>query len=83
LAWRQKVEKWIRGAYHYYRPNENRTSPDFKQFIFKSEICLLVLDIEKLPEQSIDKPKGLKWWLKAVSPLAKVKPIILYRREIL
>ncbi len=76
-----KNRKMIRGAYHYYRPNEN----SFEQArIFIKTVKLQkgdlppVLDIEKLPkEQSLDSlKKGLKRWLKAVEAHYKVKPII-------
>lgn len=76
-----RKHKFIRGAYHYYRPNENSLE-QAKNFI---KIVKLrkgdfppVLDIEKLPEsQSIDSLKvGLKRWLIAVEKHYKVKPII-------
>jgi lysozyme len=76
-----KNRKMIRGAYHYYRPNENSLE---QARIFIQTVQLQkgdlppVLDIEKLPkEQSIDSlKKGLKRWLKAVEAHYKVKPII-------
>lgn len=73
--------KFIRGAYHYYRPNENSLE-QAKNFIknvkLKKGDFPPVLDIEKLPEsQSIDSLKvGLKRWLKAIDNHYKVKPII-------
>ncbi|MFM2368057.1 MAG: hypothetical protein RL619_353 [Bacteroidota bacterium] len=76
-----KENKMIRGAYHYYRPNEN----SLKQAALFIETVTLkkgdlppILDIEKLPEnQSLDSLKvGLKRWLKAVELHYGVKPII-------
>lgn len=76
-----KNSKIIRGAYHYYRPNEN--SLEQAQLFIKTVRLQKgdlppVLDIEKLPkEQSLDSLKvGLKRWLKAVEAHYKVKPII-------
>lgn len=71
----------IRGAYHYYRPNEN----SIKQALFYIKHVRLaksdlppVLDIEALPKyQSIDSLKvGLKRWLSIVDVHYKMKPII-------
>jgi lysozyme len=76
-----KKKNLIRGAYHYYRPNENSLL-QAKLFIktVKLEKGDLppVLDIEKLPKgQSLDSLKiGLKRWLKTVEAHYKVKPII-------
>lgn len=73
--------KFLRGAYHYYRPNENSLE-QAKNFIKNVKLRKgdfpPVLDIEKLPEsQSIDSLKvGLRRWLKAVDKHYKVKPII-------
>lgn len=76
-----KKRKLIRGAYHYYRPNENSLE-QAKLFIktvklYKGDLPP-VLDIEKLPkDQSIDSLKvGLKRWLKTVELHYGVKPII-------
>ncbi|MBF2708308.1 glycoside hydrolase family 25 protein [Flavobacterium soyangense] len=76
-----KKNKLIRGAYHYYRPNEN--SLEQAQLFIKTVHLQKgdlppVLDIEKLPkEQSLDSLRvGLKRWLKAVEAHYKVKPII-------
>jgi lysozyme len=76
-----KKRKMIRGAYHYYRPNENSLE-QAKLFIktvhlHKGDLPP-VLDIEKLPKgQSLDSLKiGLRRWLKAVEAHYKVKPII-------
>ena len=76
-----KENKMIRGAYHYYRPNENSIE---QAELFISTVTLEkgdlppVLDIEKLPKnQSIANLKlGLKRWLKAVESHYGVKPII-------
>jgi lysozyme len=76
-----KNNKIIRGAYHYYRPNEN--SLEQAKFFIKAVQLQKgdlppVLDIEKLPRnQSIDSLKvGLKRWLVAVEKHYGVKPII-------
>lgn len=76
-----KSRKIIRGAYHYYRPNEN--SLEQAQLFIKTVHLHKgdlppVLDIEKLPKgQSLDSLKiGLRRWLKAVEAHYKVKPII-------
>ncbi len=76
-----KENKIIRGAYHYYRPNENSLE---QAEIFIKTVKLEkgdlppVLDIEKLPkEQSLKNMKlGLNRWLKAIEAHYKVKPII-------
>jgi lysozyme len=76
-----KKNKMIRGAYHYYRPNENSIE---QAELFIKTVTLQkgdlppILDIEKLPKnQSLDSLKvGLKRWLKAVELHYKVKPII-------
>ncbi|WP_363269220.1 glycoside hydrolase family 25 protein [Flavobacterium sp.] len=76
-----KENKMIRGAYHYYRPNENSLE---QAALFIETVRLRkgdlppILDIEKLPEnQSLDNMKvGLKRWLKAVELHYGVKPII-------
>ena len=76
-----KENKMIRGAYHYYRPNENSLE---QAELFITTVRLQkgdlppVLDIEKLPKnQSIANLKlGLKRWLKAVESHYGVKPII-------
>ena len=76
-----KNRKIIRGAYHYYRPNEN--SLEQAQLFIKTVHLHKgdlppVLDIEKLPKgQSLDSLKiGLRRWLNAVEAHYKVKPII-------
>ncbi|MBA4277113.1 glycoside hydrolase family 25 protein [Flavobacterium sp.] len=76
-----KNREMIRGAYHYYRPNENSLE-QAKLFIktvqLKKGDLPPVLDIEKLPKgQSLDSLKiGLRRWLNAVEAHYKVKPII-------
>ena len=76
-----KERKIIRGAYHYYRPNENSLEQAqlfIKTVQLKKGDLPPVLDIEKLPKgQSLDSLKiGLRRWLKAVEAHYKVKPII-------
>ena len=76
-----KKNKIIRGAYHYYRPNENSLEQAdlfIKTVHLKKGDLPPVLDIEKLPKnQSLDSLKtGLKRWLKRVEGHYKVKPII-------
>lgn len=76
-----KKNKMIRGAYHYYRPNENSLE---QAALFIKTVRLQrgdlppVLDIEKLPKnQSMTNlKKGLRRWLQAVENHYKVKPII-------
>ena len=76
-----KEKKLIRGAYHYYRPNENSIE---QAELFIKTVRLHkgdlppVLDIEKLPKnQSVERLKiGLKRWLVKVEEHYKVKPII-------
>ncbi|MFZ4105855.1 GH25 family lysozyme [Flavobacterium sp.] len=80
--WSQaKKYDFIRGAYHYYRPNENsiqQANNFIKVVSLHSGDLPPVLDIEKLPEnQSIDSLKvGLKRWLNIVDSHYKVRPII-------
>jgi lysozyme len=76
-----KKNKLIRGAYHYYRPNENSLEQAelFIETVKLSKGDLPpVLDIEQLPKnQSMGKLKvGLKRWLKRVEEHYKVRPII-------
>lgn len=76
-----KKRNIIRGAYHYYRPNENsleQATLFIKTVRLKKGDLPPVLDIEKLPKgQSLDSLKiGLRRWLKAVESHYKVKPII-------
>jgi lysozyme len=76
-----KSRQLIRGAYHYYRPNEN-SKEQATNFI--NNVTLQkgdlppVLDIEKLPKtQSVARLKiGLRNWLTAVEKHYGVKPII-------
>lgn len=76
-----KENKMIRGAYHYYRPNENSLE---QAALFIKTVRLQkgdlppILDIKKLPKnQSLDSLKvGLKRWLKAIETHYGVKPII-------
>lgn len=80
--WEQaKKHKFIRGAYHYYRPNENsieQAENFIKTVKLRSGDLPPVLDIEKLPkEQSLDSLKvGLRRWLNKIEKHYKVKPII-------
>ncbi|WP_016988996.1 glycoside hydrolase family 25 protein [Flavobacterium sp. ACAM 123] len=76
-----KKSNLIRGAYHYYRPNENsleQAALYIKTVSLEKGDLPPVLDIERLPEnQSVDRLKiGLKRWLRAVEAHYKVKPII-------
>lgn len=76
-----KANNMIRGAYHYYRPNENSLE---QAELFIKTVALEkgdlppVLDIEKLPKnQSMTNlKKGLRKWLQAIEKHYKVKPII-------
>jgi len=70
-----------RGAYHYYRPNENSTlqAQNFINTVkLKSGDMIPILDIEKHSTiQSKDKLReGLKNWLKIVEKHFGVKPMI-------
>jgi lysozyme len=76
-----KERHFIRGAYHYYRPNENsieQAENFIKTVTLRKGDLPPVLDIEKLPkDQSIDSLKvGLKRWLKKIDAHYKVRPII-------
>lgn len=76
-----KERQLIRGAYHYYRPNENsieQANNFIKNVKLEKGDLPPVLDIEKLPKsQSVDSLKvGLRRWLKKVEKHYKVKPII-------
>lgn len=76
-----KRNNFIRGAYHYYRPNENsieQADNFIKEVTLEQGDLPPVLDIEKLPEeQSLDSLKlGLKRWLDKVEKHYGVKPII-------
>jgi len=71
----------VRGAYHYYRPDENSTQQALN-FIKNTPLepgdFFPVLDIEELPkEQSKEKMReGLQNWLTIVEKHYGVKPII-------
>jgi len=76
-----KKNNIIRGAYHYYRPNENsleQAALFIKTVRLKKGDLPPVLDIERLPKnQSLDSLKvGLKRWLNKVEAYYGVKPII-------
>jgi lysozyme len=80
--WNQsKKHHFIRGAYHYYRPNENslEQAENFIQTVslVKGDLPP-VLDIEKLPKcQSIDSLKvGLRRFLNRIEDYYNVKPIV-------
>ncbi|MBL1408422.1 glycoside hydrolase family 25 protein [Sphingobacterium faecale] len=71
----------LRGAYHYFRPNENsvKQAENFIRTVKLSSGDLPpVLDIEERPKsQSMDSLKvGLKRWLDRVEDHYKVKPIV-------
>lgn len=73
--------QFIRGAYHYYRPNEN-SEDQANNFIKNTKLepgdFPPILDIEELPKkQSMDSLKaGLKKWLDIVEKHYKTKPIL-------
>ncbi len=75
------AKKFIRGAYHYYRPDENSLD-QAQRFIqtvqLKSGDLPPVLDIEQLPaNQSMERLKvGLQKWLDAVEKHYGIKPIV-------
>jgi len=76
-----KKNKMIRGAYHYYRPNENSIEQAdlfIKTVKLEKGDLPPVLDIERLPKnQSLDSlKKGLKRWLNKVEAHYQVRPII-------
>lgn len=71
----------VRGAYHYYRPDENSLQQAqlfIKTVHLRKGDLPPVLDIEKLPAgQSLDSLKiGLQRWLNKVETYYGVKPII-------
>ena len=79
--WREaKKQGFLRGAYHYYRPNENSE----KQFAnFAATVTLdkgdfpPVLDIEEASKFGADNlRKGLKKWLKLAETAYGCKPIV-------
>lgn len=72
---------FIRGAYHYYRPDENSVEQAenfIKTVRLRKGDLPPVLDIEKIPAgQSMDSlRRGLKRWLGAVERYYGVKPIL-------
>ncbi|PIE50014.1 MAG: glycoside hydrolase [Flavobacteriales bacterium] len=76
-----KKNNYIRGAYHYYRPDEDpkRQANNFLKTIRLQKGDLRpVLDIEKLPhlEDESELIKNLKIWLNLVEKKYGVKPII-------
>jgi lysozyme len=76
-----KENKIMRGAYHYYRPNENsieQANLFIKTVKLQKGDLPPVLDIERLPKnQPLDSlKKGLKRWLNKVEEHYKVRPII-------
>ena len=80
--WRgAKEAHMVRGAYHYYRPDENSVK-QAQNFI--NNVPLLkgdlppVLDIERIPEgQPVDSLKvGLRRWLTKVGKHYRVRPIV-------
>jgi lysozyme len=76
-----KASGYLRGAYHYYRPDENsvKQADNFIENVKLSKGDLPpVLDIEKIPSgQSLDSLKaGLKRWLTKVEKHYGMKPII-------
>ena len=80
--WKHSKENgYLRGAYHYYRPDENSIvqADNFIKTVKLSKGDLPpVLDIEKIPRsQSMDSLKiGLQRWLDRVERHYGVKPII-------
>ncbi len=76
-----KENNILRGAYHFYRPDENSTL-QAQNFINKVKLedgdLPPVLDIETMPKtQSMDKMiEGLKNWCKIIEEHYDVKPII-------
>ncbi len=80
--WRAiKKKNKLRGAYHYFRPNENSIK-QAKNFIKNVDLDAgdlpPVLDIEEMPRnQSMDSLKiGLKRWLDQVEKHYQVKPVL-------
>lgn len=76
-----KAQGYIRGAYHYYRPDENsvQQAENFIKTVKLSKGDLPpVLDVEKIPnKQSMDSlQNGLKRWLSIVEKHYGVRPII-------
>lgn len=80
-----KQYNYIRGAYHYYRPNENSTIQfeNFKQTVQLEKGDLPpVLDIEEISMYGQDNLRtGILNWLKLAEEHYKVKPIIYTGRK--
>ena len=80
--WRTaKKHNLIRGAYHFYRPDEDpvKQANNFLETVKLEEGDLLpILDIEKLPLKYTQKElnKNLKIWLKIVEEKYDKKPVI-------
>lgn len=76
-----KEKKIIRGAYHYYRPDEDpvyQANSYLEQVKLESGDMIPILDIEKMPKIK-DKQKYLsdiKIWLKIVEDAYRTKPMI-------
>jgi len=76
-----KKKKLIKGAYHYYRPNEN-SAKQAANFIKRVKLekgdLPPILDIEAVPTVQSDKNLriGLKRWLNIIEDHYGVKPII-------
>lgn len=80
--WREaSSKKIIKGAYHYYRPNEN-SEEQAKNFISKVKLkkgdLAPILDIEDVSNIQTMKSlrKGIKNWLELVEKEYHIKPII-------
>lgn len=76
-----KNTAYLRGAYHYYRPDENSTLQAelfIKNVVLKKGDFPPVLDIEQMPKkQTMAQLKvGIKNWLELVEEHYGVKPII-------
>src|SRR5690606_4690989 len=80
--WRAaRANHFIRGAYHYYRPDENSVAQAhnfIKNVRLSAGDLPPVLDIEELPQgQSLDSLRmGLSRWIKMVEEEYQVKPIL-------
>ncbi|WP_418263852.1 glycoside hydrolase family 25 protein [Flavobacterium faecale] len=76
-----KEKKLIRGAYHYYRPDENsieQANLFIKTVRLQKGDLPPVVDLERMPDnQSMEQLRlGLRRWLKRVEAHYKVRPII-------
>jgi len=84
--WVQSKKKgYLRGAYHYYRPNENSTA-QFKNFVKRVKLekgdFPPVLDIEEESDFGTGNlRKGILNWLKLAEEHYKVRPIIYTGRS--